>query len=304
MANGDFSKESKAVFSQAGVDARKTGYEVIGSEHLLLALCKDAESTVAKKLKSLGLDYDELFAAVKKLGNGKVTPDDLHLPLSANAKKIIENAKREALQANQNVIDVEHVLLGLARDDSSKAAEYLRMFKITSDDIRSSLMDVIDQSPVSAGASKMGIPGLEEEDPNRSMLEEYGVDLTQKARAGKLDPVIGRAGEIERCMQIMSRRQKNNPLIIGEPGVGKTAVAEGLAQLIASDKVPEILRNKKIITLDLSAMIAGTKYRGEFEERLKKAIKEVKEKGNVILFIDEIHTLIGAGSAEGSMDAA
>ena len=204
------------------------------------------------------------------------------------------------MQMGKSYISTEHLLLGIVREGEGTAIDVLRKLGVEGDAIRSSLNDMVGQSAVFAGATNF--------DPNAgasdSMLKEFGVDLTKKAKDGKLDPVIGRAGEIERVMQILSRRQKNNPLLIGEPGVGKTAIAEGLAQLIVADQVPDIIRNMRIVTLDVSALVAGSKYRGEFEERLKKCIKEVEQAGDIILFIDELHTLIGAGAAEGSIDAA
>ena len=213
---------------------------------------------------------------------------------------MLENSLREAMQMGQSYISTEHLLLGIVRENEGTALDVLSRLGVKGDDIRTALNDLVGQSPVYAGRNPFEAAGTVPD----SALKEFGTDLTQKARDGKLDPVIGRAGEIERVMQILSRRQKNNPLLIGEPGVGKTAVAEGLAQLIVSNQVPDILRGKRLLTLDVSALVAGSKYRGEFEDRLKKCIKEVKDAGDIILFIDEMHTLIGAGSAEGSIDAA
>ena len=222
------------------------------------------------------------------------------MSFTPRVKRVLENSLREAMQMGKSYISTEHLLLGIVREGEGTAIDVLRKLGVEGDAIRSSLNDMVGQSAVFAGATNF--------DPNAgasdSMLKEFGVDLTKKAKDGKLDPVIGRAGEIERVMQILSRRQKNNPLLIGEPGVGKTAIAEGLAQLIVADQVPDIIRNMRIVTLDVSALVAGSKYRGEFEERLKKCIKEVEQAGDIILFIDELHTLIGAGAAEGSIDAA
>lgn len=222
------------------------------------------------------------------------------MSFTPRVKRVLENSLREAMQMGKSYISTEHLLLGIVREGEGTAIDVLRNLGVEGDAIRSSLNDMVGQSAVFAGATNF--------DPNASasdsMLKEFGVDLTKKAKDGKLDPVIGRAGEIERVMQILSRRQKNNPLLIGEPGVGKTAIAEGLAQLIVADQVPDIIRNMRIVTLDVSALVAGSKYRGEFEERLKKCIKEVEQAGDIILFIDELHTLIGAGAAEGSIDAA
>ena len=217
------------------------------------------------------------------------------------ARKVLVLAQDEARSLHQPYVGTEHLLLGIVREGEGTALDVLLRMGKTGDDVRSALNDLVGQSPVYAGRSPMAPTGMGSSD---SMLKEFGTDLTRKARDGKLDPVIGRASEIERIMQILSRRQKNNPMLIGEPGVGKTAVVEGLAQLIVSNQVPDILRGKKIVTLDVSALVAGSKYRGEFEERLKKCIKEVMDAGDIILFIDVIHTIIGAGSAEGSIDAA
>ena len=223
-----------------------------------------------------------------------------HLSFTPRVKRVLENSLREAMQMGQSYISTEHLLLGIVRENEGTALDVLSRLGVKGDDIRTALNDLVGQSPVYAGRNPFEAAGTVPD----SALKEFGTDLTQKARDGKLDPVIGRAGEIERVMQILSRRQKNNPLLIGEPGVGKTAVAEGLAQLIVSNQVPDILRGKRLLTLDVSALVAGSKYRGEFEDRLKKCIKEVKDAGDIILFIDEMHTLIGAGSAEGSIDAA
>ena len=223
-----------------------------------------------------------------------------HLSFTPRVKRVLENSLREAMQMGKSYISTEHLLLGVVREGEGTAIDVLRKLGVEGDAIRSSLNDMVGQSAVFAGATNFD-PSAGASD---SMLKEFGVDLTKKAKDGKLDPVIGRAGEIERVMQILSRRQKNNPLLIGEPGVGKTAIAEGLAQLIVADQVPDIIRNMRIVTLDVSALVAGSKYRGEFEERLKKCIKEVGQAGDIILFIDELHTLIGAGAAEGSIDAA
>ena len=214
-------------------------------------------------------------------------------------KRVLENSLREAMQMGQSYISTEHLLLGIIRENEGTAIEVLERMGVSGDDLRAALNDLVGQSSVFAG--QQFDPQASSSD---SVLKEFSVDLTKKAADGKLDPVIGRAGEIERMMQILCRRQKNNPLLLGEPGVGKTAVVEGLAQLIVADQVPDILRNRRLVTLDVSALVAGSKYRGEFEERLKKCIKEVEQADDIILFIDELHTIIGAGAAEGSMDAA
>ena len=224
-----------------------------------------------------------------------------NISFTPRTKRVLENALREAMQMGQSYISTEHLLLGIVREGEGGAIDAMAKLGVEIDAVRSALNDLVDQpTPVAAGMPFFG----GEPHGEKSMLEQFGTDLTAKAKAGKLDPVIGRAAEIERVMQVLSRRQKNNPLLIGEPGVGKTAVVEGLAQLIVADQVPDIISGKRVITLDVSALVAGSKYRGEFEERLKKVIKEVVKDGNIILFIDEMHTIIGAGSAEGSIDAA
>ena len=222
-----------------------------------------------------------------------------HLSFTPRVKRVLENSLREAMQMGQSYISTEHLLLGIIRENEGTAIEVLERMGVSGDDLRAALNDLVGQSSVFAG--QQFDPQASSSD---SVLKEFSVDLTKKAADGKLDPVIGRAGEIERMMQILCRRQKNNPLLLGEPGVGKTAVVEGLAQLIVADQVPDILRNRRLVTLDVSALVAGSKYRGEFEERLKKCIKEVEQADDIILFIDELHTIIGAGAAEGSMDAA
>ncbi|MDO4503399.1 MAG: ATP-dependent Clp protease ATP-binding subunit [Coriobacteriia bacterium] len=300
MSLDRFTDKGRKVLMLAQEEARKLRQSQVGTECLLLGLIQEKDGFAAQALDRLNVKYDAVVDAIKStvaVNEGADVPD--HIGFSARAKRVLENALREAMQMGQSYISTEHLLLGIVREDDCTALEVLGRMGVTADSLRASLNDLVGQSPVYAGRNVFdgaATPG--------DALKEYGIDLTQRARDGKLDPVIGRAGEIERCMQILSRRQKNNPLLIGEPGVGKTAVAEGLAQLIASNQVPDILRGKRLIMLDISSLVAGSKYRGEFEDRLKKCIKEVKDAGDILLFIDEIHTLIGAGSAEGSMDAA
>ena len=246
------------------------------------------------------MHYEATVAAIRRI----VTIDEStdvsgHLSFTPRVKRVLENSLREAMQMGQSYISTEHLLLGIIRENEGTAIEVLERMGVSGDDLRAALNDLVGQSSVFAG--QQFDPQASSSD---SVLKEFSVDLTKKAADGKLDPVIGRAGEIERMMQILCRRQKNNPLLLGEPGVGKTAVVEGLAQLIVADQVPDILRNRRLVTLDVSALVAGSKYRGEFEERLKKCIKEVEQADDIILFIDELHTIIGAGAAEGSMDAA
>ena len=301
MSFDKFTDKARKVLVLAQEEARALHQPYVGTEHVLLALLKEKEGLAAQALDHLGVTYEATLTCVQQLIKGDASADvSGHLSFTPRVKRVLENSLREAMQMGKSYISTEHLLLGIVREGEGTAIDVLRKLGVEGDAIRSSLNDMVGQSAVFAGATNF--------DPNAgasdSMLKEFGVDLTKKAKDGKLDPVIGRAGEIERVMQILSRRQKNNPLLIGEPGVGKTAIAEGLAQLIVADQVPDIIRNMRIVTLDVSALVAGSKYRGEFEERLKKCIKEVEQVGDIILFIDELHTLIGAGAAEGSIDAA
>lgn len=301
MSFDKFTDKARKVLVLAQEEARALHQPYVGTEHVLLALLKEKEGLAAQALDHLGVTYEATLTCVRQLIKGDASADvSGHLSFTPRVKRVLENSLREAMQMGKSYISTEHLLLGIVREGEGTAIDVLRKLGVEGDAIRSSLNDMVGQSAVFAGATNF--------DPNAgasdSMLKEFGVDLTKKAKDGKLDPVIGRAGEIERVMQILSRRQKNNPLLIGEPGVGKTAIAEGLAQLIVADQVPDIIRNMRIVTLDVSALVAGSKYRGEFEERLKKCIKEVEQAGDIILFIDELHTLIGAGAAEGSIDAA
>ena len=301
MAFEKFTDKARKVLVLAQDEARQLHQPYVGTEHLLLGLIQEKDGLAAQALTRLNVEYDAVVQEIRQV----VTIDEDadvsgHLSFTPRVKRVLENALREAMQMGQSYISTEHLLLGIVREGEGTALDVLGRLGVTGDDIRGALNDLVGQSPVYAGRSQF----TQQQKQGDSMLKEYGTDLTQKARDGKLDPVIGRAGEIERIMQILCRRQKNNPLLIGEPGVGKTAVVEGLAQLVVSNQVPDILRDIRLFTLDVSALVAGSKYRGEFEERLKKCIKEVQDAGNIILFIDEIHTLIGAGSAEGSIDAA
>jgi ATP-dependent Clp protease ATP-binding subunit ClpC len=301
MSFDKFTDKARKVLVLAQEEARALHQPYVGTEHVLLALLKEKEGLAAQALDHLGVTYEATLTCVQQLIKGDASTDvSGHLSFTPRVKRVLENSLREAMQMGKSYISTEHLLLGIVREGEGTAIDVLRKLGVEGDAIRSSLNDMVGQSAVFAGATNF--------DPNAgasdSMLKEFGVDLTKKAKDGKLDPVIGRAGEIERVMQILSRRQKNNPLLIGEPGVGKTAIAEGLAQLIVADQVPDIIRNMRIVMLDVSALVAGSKYRGEFEERLKKCIKEVEQAGDIILFIDELHTLIGAGAAEGSIDAA
>ena len=301
MSFEKFTDKARKVLVLAQDEARALHQPYVGTEHILLGLIQEKDGLAAQALERLGVAYDAVVKGIREVASIDEGADvSGHLSFTPRVKRVLENSLREAMQMGQSYISTEHLLLGIVRENEGTALDVLSRLGVKGDDIRTALNDLVGQSPVYAGRNPFEAAGSVPD----SALKEFGTDLTQKARDGKLDPVIGRAGEIERVMQILSRRQKNNPLLIGEPGVGKTAVAEGLAQLIVSNQVPDILRGKRLLTLDVSALVAGSKYRGEFEDRLKKCIKEVKEAGDIILFIDEMHTLIGAGSAEGSIDAA
>lgn len=300
MSFDKFTDKARKVLVLAQEEARGLHQPYVGTEHVLLALLKEEDGLAARALERLGVHYEATVAAIRRI----VTIDEStdvsgHLSFTPRVKRVLENSLREAMQMGQSYISTEHLLLGIIRENEGTAIEVLERMGVSGDDLRAALNDLVGQSSVFAG--QQFDPQASSSD---SVLKEFSVDLTKKAADGKLDPVIGRAGEIERMMQILCRRQKNNPLLLGEPGVGKTAVVEGLAQLIVADQVPDILRNRRLVTLDVSALVAGSKYRGEFEERLKKCIKEVEQADDIILFIDELHTIIGAGAAEGSMDAA
>ena len=302
MAFDKFTDKARHVLVLAREEAAALKRPHVGTEHLLLGLAKEPDGIAAQALERVGITYEKALEVVVGMAEGEQEAEaGTNISFTPRTKRVLENALREAMQMGQSYISTEHLLLGIVREGEGGAIDAMAKLGVEIDAVRSALNDLVDQpTPVAAGMPFFG----GEPHGEKSMLEQFGTDLTAKAKAGKLDPVIGRAAEIERVMQVLSRRQKNNPLLIGEPGVGKTAVVEGLAQLIVADQVPDIISGKRVITLDVSALVAGSKYRGEFEERLKKVIKEVVKDGNIILFIDEMHTIIGAGSAEGSIDAA
>ncbi|MCC7106267.1 MAG: ATP-dependent Clp protease ATP-binding subunit [Chloroflexi bacterium] len=292
-----FTERARKVLQLAQEEAQRFNHNYIGTEHLLLGLVREGEGVAAKVLANLGVELNKVRSAVEFIigrGDRTVTGD---IGLTPRAKKVIELSVDEARRLNHHYIGTEHLLLGLVREGEGIAAGVLESLGVSLDKVRSQVIYVLNQSATysqqeSHRASKTPV------------IDQLGMDLTAAARANKLDPVIGRAREIERVIQILSRRTKNNPALIGEPGVGKTAIVEGLAQRIASGDVPETLIGKRLLTLDIGSLVAGTKYRGEFEERLKKIIEEVKNSGNCVLFIDELHTLVGAGAAEGAVDAS
>ncbi len=297
-----FTEKARRVVVYAQEEARMLNQNYIGTEHLLLGLIREQDGIAAKALESLNISLEDVHAQVEDLiGKGSFVPSG-HIPFTPRAKKVLELSLREALQLGHNYIGTEHILLGLIREGEGVAAQVLLNLGADLEKVRSAVIQLLSGhygKPSEAGDERRGGAG-----GGNQLLDEFGRDLTRQARDGKLDPVIGRANEIERVMQILSRRTKNNPVLIGEPGVGKTAVAEGLAQRIAADEVPETIKDKHLYTLDLAALVAGSKYRGEFEDRLKKVMKEIRERGDVILFVDEMHTLVGAGAAEGAIDAA
>jgi ATP-dependent Clp protease ATP-binding subunit ClpC len=295
-----FTEKARRVVVYAQEEARMLNQNYIGTEHLLLGLIREQDGIAAKALESLNISLEDVHQQVEELiGRGTYVPTG-HIPFTPRAKKVLELSLREALQLGHNYIGTEHILLGLIREGEGVAAQVLLNLGADLEKVRSAVIQLL-----SGYYGKQGEPSGEERGGgNAQLLDEFGRNLTRQAREGKLDPVVGRETEIERVMQILSRRTKNNPVLIGEPGVGKTAVVEGLAQIVARDEVPETLREKQLYTLDLAALVAGSKYRGEFEERLKKVMKEIRERGDIILFVDEMHTLVGAGAAEGAIDAA
>ena len=306
-----FTDRARRVVVLAQEEARLLNHNYIGTEHILLGLLNEGEGIAAKALESLGISLNAVREQVVEIiGQGQQAPTG-HIPFTPRAKKVLELSLREALQLGHNYIGTEHILLGLIREGEGVAAQVLQKLGAELQKVRQTVIQLLSGSGSSEEASSSGAPSGStrgstggESSQGSTVLDQFGRNLTQAARDHKLDPVIGRAREIERVMQILSRRTKNNPVLIGEPGVGKTAIVEGLAQQIVSGDVPETLANKKLYTLDLGALVAGSRYRGDFEERLKKVLKEIKQRGDIIIFIDEIHTLVGAGAAEGAIDAA
>jgi ATP-dependent Clp protease ATP-binding subunit ClpC len=297
-----FTDRARRVVVLAQEEARMLSHNYIGTEHILLGLIHEGEGVAAKALESLGIQLEAVRGQVEEIiGQGSQAPAG-HIPFTPRAKKVLELSLREALQLGHNYIGTEHILLGLIREGEGVAAQVLVRLGAELTRVRQQVMQLLSgyqgKETTTAGAPAEGTPSTS------LVLDQFGRNLTQAAREGKLDPVIGREKEIERVMQVLSRRTKNNPVLIGEPGVGKTAVVEGLAQAIIKGDVPETLKDKQLYTLDLGALVAGSRYRGDFEERLKKVLKEIRTRGDIILFIDELHTLVGAGAAEGAIDAA
>ena len=297
--HGRFTERAQKVLVFAREEAKSVNYPHIGTEHLLLGLIREGESIAAKVLSALGIDADKVSEAVSQMVEASSEQTPAEPALTARAKKVLELSLDEARRMGNNYVGPEHLLLGLVREGEGVAA---RILNSTGADYRR-LRTMVAHLQGGQTPPEEQAQGKEKASPTQT-LDQFGRDLTVLAKEDKLDPVVGREKEIERVIQVLSRRTKNNPVLIGEPGVGKTAVAEGLAQWITASNVPEILLNKKVVTLDMGSLVAGTKYRGEFEERLKKIIEEIRQAGNIILFIDELHTLVGAGAAEGAIDAA
>jgi ATP-dependent Clp protease ATP-binding subunit ClpC len=295
-----FTDRARRVVVLAQEEARLLNHNYIGTEHILLGLIHEGEGVAAKALESLGISLEKVRQQVEEIIGAGQSPPSGHIPFTPRAKKVLELSLREALQLGHNYIGTEHILLGLIREGEGVAAQVLVKLGADLGRVRQQVIQLLSgysgsKEPAGAGA----------ETPQGSLvLDQFGRNLTQLARENKLDPVIGREKEIERVMQVLSRRTKNNPVLIGEPGVGKTAIVEGLSQSIVKGEVPETISGKQLYTLDLGALVAGSRYRGDFEERLKKVLKEIKTRGDIILFIDELHTLVGAGAAEGAIDAA
>src|SRR5215217_3442360 len=301
-----FTDRARRVVVLAQEEARMLSHNYIGTEHILLGLIHEGEGVAAKALESLDISLEAVRAQVEEIiGQGQQAPSG-HIPFTPRAKKVLELSLREALQLGHSYIGTEHILLGLIREGEGVAAQVLQKLGADLNRVRQQVIQLLSgfqgKESAASGASSSASGG---DAPSSSLvLDQFGRNLTQDARESKLDPVIGREQEIERVMQILSRRTKNNPVLIGEPGVGKTTIVEGLAQDIVRGNVPETLKDKQIYTLDLGALVAGSRYRGDFEERLKKVLKEIRTRGDIVLFIDEIHTLVGAGAAEGAIDAA
>jgi len=304
-----FTDRARRVVVLAQEEARLLNHNYIGTEHILLGLIHEGEGVAAKALESLGISLEAVRSQVEELiGQGGSSPSG-HIPFTPRAKKVLELSLREALQLGHNYIGTEHILLGLIREGEGVAAQVLVKLGADLSRVRQQVIQLLSgysgsgaPSGEKAGVTSRGGGG--DSASGSLVLDQFGNNLTKAARENKLDPVIGRHRETERVMQVLSRRTKNNPVLIGESGVGKTAIVEGLAQMIANDEVPETIAGKQVYTLDLGALVAGSRYRGDFEERLKKVLKEIKTRGDIVLFIDEIHTLVGAGAAEGAIDAA
>lgn len=303
-----FTDRARRVVVLAQEEARGLKHNYIGTEHLLLGLIHEGDGVAAKAMEMSNVKLDDVRAAVVDLIGEGEKPVEGHIPFTPRAKRVFELSMREALQLGHNYIGTEHLLLGLLREGEGVAAQVITKLGAEASQLRKNVLQLLQGYQAQGeGREAVGVSGAplrDKERGNSALLEQFGRNLTQAAREGKLDPVIGRKNEMERVMQVLSRRTKNNPVLIGEPGVGKTAVVEGLAQAIVAGDVPETIKDKQIYSLDMGSLVAGSRYRGDFEERLKKVLKEIRTRGDIIVFIDEIHTLVGAGAAEGSIDAA
>lgn len=301
-----FTEKAQRVIYIAHDEARAMGHPAVGTEHILLGILGEGQGVAAKALVALGIDLNKVRETIMKLVEAGNQPVGNEVTLTPRAKKVFNLAQDEAVRWGVNYVGTEHLLLGLIREGDGIASQVLAELGANPDKIRKQVMGMLG----GAGAVEAGVPGSNKykkksmSGSSRPTISEYGRNLNDLVRQGKIDPVIGRDKEIERVIQVLCRRTKNNPALLGEPGVGKTAIAEGLAQRIVEGKVPELLKNKEVITIDMGSLVAGSKYRGDFEDRLKKIMEEIKADGNIILFIDEMHTLIGAGAGEGALDAA
>jgi len=299
-----FTDRARRVVILAQDEARAMNHNYVGTEHLLLGLIHEGEGIAAKALAQMGITLDGARAEVEALiGKGSQAPAG-HIPFTSRAKRILELSLREALQLNHPYIGTEHILLGVLREGEGVATQVLIKMGADLGQVRETVLSLLSGFQQTKQAAMAGAPERTANTTGSKILDQFGRNLTQAAREGQLDPVVGRLKEIERVMTVLSRRTKNNPVLVGEPGVGKTAVVEGLAQAIIRGDVPETLRNKQIYTLDMGSLVAGSRYRGDFEERLKKVLAEIKQRGDIMIFIDEIHTLVGAGAAEGAIDAS
>ena len=294
-----FSERARRVLSLAQEEAQRFNHNYIGTEHILLGLVRETEGVAARVLSGLGVDLSKVRSAVEFIIGRGEKPAQGEIGLTPRAKKVVELAVDEARRMNHTYIGTEHLLIGLLREGEGVAAGVLESLGVTLEKVRTETHRILSNSSSGSGSSQSSRTGT-----RTPTLDQLGIDLTNAARDSKLDPVVGRDSEIQRVVQILSRRTKNNPVLVGEPGVGKTAIVEALAQQINTGEIPDTLQGKRLVTLDMGALVAGTKYRGEFEERLKKVIEEIKTAGNCVLFIDEIHTLVGAGAAEGAVDAS
>src|SRR5687767_13588733 len=308
--NYNFTDRVRKVLAMAREEAIRLQHDYVGTEHILLGLIREGEGVAAAVLMNLNVDLEQIHERIEEsVRKGKATIALGELPYTSRAKKVLEYAMAEARELNHSYVGTEHLLLGLLREEKGIAAQVLNALGVTLEDARAETLKLLgsDVGPTQPGGSSGGGSTAAPKGEKKSKtpaLDHFCRDLTELAREGKLDPTIGREKEIERVMEVLSRRKKNNPVLIGEPGVGKTAIVEGLAQLIATGECPDALRDHRVLSLDMAAVIAGTKYRGQFEERLKAVMNEIAQNKNVILFIDELHTLVGAGAAEGAIDAS